>query len=305
MPLSTISNRGSNTPQAFPLSPLTPVIEVQTQDTLVHKYDPDDDMVFLSTSGISEKAEPYFEYSIFEKTWSNSELEDEKVATELTSQPFTNIHHTNTHAHRLFQSAKEKYTEHFHYQLTETATKRDKHGCETHTGTFASIGNPDRLLHVRLWVRRDRVSVFANQEPVRMNLTPFTMKSAFIVRLFKLVPVASSASCPGASHASDARIRVYHPLQRTEVYTTLESANCAARDVQVELSHDLKATGEASVKTRELDIRELNARLYVLNGTTDGDGGYWKSRFSGWGVQPVDDYELVVEEVGLCGPRNL
>jgi hypothetical protein len=263
-------------------------------------------MVFLSTSGISESAEPYFEYSIFEKTWTNNESEDDKLATELTSQPFTNIHHTNTHAYRLFQSAKEKYIEHFHYQLTETATKRDKHGCETHTGTFASIGNPDRLLHVQLSVRRDRVSVFANQSPAHMNLTPFTMKSAFIVRLFKLAPAPRSAStCPGASDESDIRIRVYHPLQRTEVYTTLESANCAARDVQVEMSHDLKATGEASVKTRGLSIRELNARLYGLNGTTDGNGGYWKSRFRGFGDQPVDEYELVVEEVGLCGPRNL
>lgn len=261
-------------------------------------------MVFLSDSGISERAEPYFEYSIFEKTWSNSEPEDDKTVIELTSQPFTNIHHTNTHVHKLFQSTKQKYTEHFHYQLTETATKRDKHGCETYTGTFALIGNPDRLLHVRLWVRRDHVSVFANQEPASMNLTPFTMKSAFIVRLFKLIPASRSTSCPDASHASDTQIRVYHPLQRTEVYTTLESANCAARDVQVEMSHDLKATGETSVKTRELDIRKLNAKLYVLSEATDANNGYWKSRFKTFG-QPVDEYELVVEEVGLCGPRNL
>jgi hypothetical protein len=277
-------------------------VQTQAQDVSARSNETNN-YALLITSNPLEKAEPYFEYSVFQKIWGSGQLESETAATEITSQPFTNIHHANAHTEKHFKNVREHYMGQFQYQLVETTSKRDMYDCETHTGAFASVENPDKIFHVRFWVQRDSVSVFANQEPASMKLTPFIMKSVFVLRLFKLASNPHEASSEGTDN-NVAQIRLYHPIQRTQVYTTLEAANRAARIVQIELSHDAKSADEASAKTRQLYIRELNTKLHVLDGLAGEDDGYWKSQFRGFG-QPADQYELVVERVGLCGPRNL
>ena len=279
--------------------------QARTQNIPDDSHDIDKDDAFPITSNISEKAEPYFEYSVFQKTWGSGQLESEIAATEITLLPFTNIHHANTHAHKRLHDIKEQYMKHFQYQVTETASKRNKHDCETHTGAFTSIDNPDKVFHAKLWVQRDEVSAFANEEPAGLKFTPFIMKSVFVLRLFKLVPTPGEASSKGTNN-NVTQTRVYHPLPRTEVYTTLEAANRGARNVHIDiaLSHGVKSADEARANTRELNIRELNVKLHELDGLTGGNDGYWKSQFYRLG-QPGEQFELVVEEVGLCGPRNL
>jgi hypothetical protein len=246
---------------------------------------------------------PYFEYSIFQKIWSRDQIEASVPATEILSRPYTNVDEANEQAEKLFNNAREQYRAFFQVQFDEWNSKRDDHDCETLTGTFAPIDYPSRKSWIRIWVQRDYVSEYAGGKETSMKQhTSFVAKTIYVLRLFELI--VSSAEANREDDATTvAATRVYHPLPRTECYTTLEAANRAAKTLQIELSHEREATAMAKV-WQATNLAKLDKKFRDLQEAVDQEGKYWKSEFNGCGLGSTR-FELVVEKVGLCGPRNL
>ncbi|CAO2651646.1 Nn.00g042160.m01.CDS01 [Neocucurbitaria sp. VM-36] len=258
----------------------------------------------LSGQAISAAAEPYFEYSIFQKTWTSEQQEQDVPATELILRPYTNINEANAQAEKLFHYIKDQYSQHSQLQLNETSTKRSEHSCSTLLATFSNVAYPAKTSHIKIYVQRDFVSIFANQTPQAWmrNNNPVLSKTAHTLRLFKLLPSPSDDTASDTDQAPSL-IRVYHPLPCTEVYTTLSSANSAARNLQIELSHKKEPKKMIDVKWQEQNLKELNEKVKALRAGVGGEEGYWKSEFNACEMGG-GRWEVVVEMVGICGPRN-
>lgn len=90
-------------------------------------------------------------------------------------------------------------------------------------------------------------------------------------------------------------IRQHQEMPCPEVYTTLISANNAACKLQIEMISDKTLLDKA--KQEELNAR-LRKKMVGL-----GSKEYWHSEFPvGFGCTK---FELVVERVNVCGPRNV
>jgi hypothetical protein len=268
----------------------------------------ENDFVLSQSTSLSSKAQPYFEYTIFQKTWSTSQTETDVSSTELTVRPFTNITEANLQAENMFQSSKAQCTPTLLY---EYSTKRDLHGCSIFTTTFSPFDYPSRKSHLKVYVQRDMVSKYANQTPQALEGTRFIASTAYILRLFKLIsPPSSSSDSDSDSSSSSSEeeeeeeeilLRVHTPHPRPEVYTTLSAANRAARSLQIELAHEKDPKDMMTKAFQETMLGELNSKLQKLEG---GEGGYWRSRFNARGVGG-DRLEVCVEGVGISGPRNV
>lgn len=255
-------------------------------------------------STLPTHAEPYFEFSIFQKIWSGSQTESLSPATEVIFRPCTDLDEANSQAERLFNILREQYQQFFQVQCSEWSNKRDEYGCNVLVGTFAPIEYPATKIHIRIWVRRDHVSAYATRGEKEVKHTNFVAKTMYILRLFKLPSPGLDIDREGPSEFSDHAItRVYHPLPCTECYTTLEAANRAAKKLQVELSHEKNP--KASTKLWQVsNLEELNKKVSDLEKAEEEGVKYWKSLFNGCGLGSAK-FELVVEQVRLCGPRNL
>ncbi|KAH8724347.1 hypothetical protein GQ44DRAFT_709018 [Phaeosphaeriaceae sp. PMI808] len=97
--------------------------------------------------------------------------------------------------------------------------------------------------------------------------------------------------------------RVYSPLPCTECYTSLNAANRAAKNVQIKLSHE-KNPKMLAKHWQDENLAELNKRASAMETAEAEEDKYWKSQFKGAGLSSTE-FELIVENVGLCGPRNL
>lgn len=253
-------------------------------------------------------SEPYFEYCVFQKIWCDAEDESSVSATELSLHPSTNIEEVNSQAERLFHNLRREYQQHFQVNFTDWSNKRDDHGCNVLVGSFAPVDYPKKQTHVKIWVQRDHVSAMANQAAANLKHTSFISKTIYVLRLFKILPSSrptDSADSDDSDDDSSARTftRVYHPHSRTECYTTFDTANRAAKSLQIELSH--KPNPNAMDKMWQANnLAELNKRTSELENAKDEKGRYWKSEFNGSGLGSAT-FELRVEKVGLCGPRNL
>jgi hypothetical protein len=267
-------------------SPLQPPIPIRVQSTL---------------PSLPTNAEPYFEYSIFQKIWPASAAESFAPTTELSLRPSSSLAETNKHAEKLFCDMRDQYQQHFGMHFTDWTNKRDDHGCNTHTGTFAPFDYPGKQSHIKLWVQRDYVSAYAGRTAQEMaNQTSFVAKTVYVLRLFQLL--APESESEDSSTATEAK-RVFYPLTRTECYTTLEAANRAAQKMQIELSHKANPTAMDALWQKK-NAEELREKLKGLEEAGEGGEKFWKSDFNGSGLGSVS-FELVVEKVGLCGPRNL
>lgn len=95
-------------------------------------------------------------------------------------------------------------------------------------------------------------------------------------------------------------VREYHEIPWPEVYTTIAGANSAACNLHIEMMQE-------TVPLRKEQRKEANARLkgklYELDGK-QGKDGYWRSEIP-IGFSGSSKFELVVDRVGLCGPRNV
>ncbi|KAH7065826.1 hypothetical protein BKA63DRAFT_524702 [Paraphoma chrysanthemicola] len=250
-------------------------------------------------------AEHFFQYTIFQKIWSES-ASATSASTIECSRSFTCVEEANTQAETHSTSLREQYQQHFQVHFTGWKNEKDGHGCSVLTSTFAPIDIPSKKSLVKVWVKRDYVSAYAGVKPADLPYAPFIAKTVYILRLFKLLKPDTEAEVetetddgpdtpdPG-NYTSK---RMYHPLPRTECYTTLDAANRVARDVQIEMS--LKPQpNELERIWQEKQLKELHDKVRDL-----GDEECWRSEFNGAGLGS-DKFELVVERAGLCGPRNL
>jgi hypothetical protein len=255
-------------------------------------------VVALPKSSMAKDAAAYFEYMISQKSWNYEEKETDIEAIDLLVKPFTNIDEANAQAEKLFQVTLKQYSQSI---LAASSSKRDNHGCLMLVGTFSPADYPSKMSYMKISVQRDFVSKLANQAPQTFCGTPLVSSAVYILRLFKLV------DGPDTSDSEDSappQLRVHHCVARPELYTSLEAANRAARNLQIELSHQKNPGKGSTAAWQEQNIKELNAKITALNSITEGEGKYWKSSFNGSG-RGGDRFELVVEQVGLCGPRNL
>lgn len=122
------------------------------------------------------------------------------------------------------------------------------------------------------------------------------------------------------------QLRIYCPLPDvcTEMHTTLDAANRAAKRVQIALSHEKEPRQPMQKQWQGQDLRSLNAKIEELRKEVDGmedetrdasapslfefeEGrrkGCWRSVFNGAGLG-ADRFELLVSKIGVSGPRNL
>ena len=259
-------------------------------------------IVLLATSpNPAADAEPYFEYSIHQNIWSESTPESSSPSTEC-SRPLTCIEEANAQAETLSRALREQYQQHFRVHFSGWNNEKDNHGCDALTSTFAPVDDPRKKSYMKVWVQRNYVSAYAGVKPADLPRAPFVAKTVYVLRLFKLVGSNAESDAEDAVEGEDTRTetvsRIYHPLPRTECYTTLDAANRAARDVQLEMSLK-KDPRELEKIWQEQKLRELHNKVREL-----GEDTCWKSEFNGSGLGSAR-FELVVEEVGLCGPRNL
>jgi hypothetical protein len=93
-------------------------------------------------------------------------------------------------------------------------------------------------------------------------------------------------------------LRTPHPILCPEIHTSLELANCSALNLQTQMSHDENAKGMNEM----WQIKELG-RLKKKKDELDGRNEGWKEQFNEMKLGG-DRFEVVVETVVLCGPRN-
>jgi hypothetical protein len=285
---------------------VSPQVTVHAEEEALHLRD---------LPEISKEAQPYFEYSVFQKTWQSEQADNDVPPTEITVRPFTNIDEANAQAEKLFRSSPTLFSD----VIFESSHTRDEHGCFILTGSITPFDNPARKSHVKIWVQRDLVSKLANQTPQALKGTSFISSTCYILRLFKLttpLDTEDSSSCSSSSSSSSSTstnstdlpiqepLRTYQAHTRPEIYTTLSAANRAARALQIQLSHEKEPKTAMSKAFQQKNLEELDAKVVQLLSSTDAGGGCWSSRFNACGLGG-DSLELVVEKTAVCGPRNL
>ena len=310
-PLTTLSSESpkhmiSNAPKIA----LTPFVTapVCSLPSLGVATDSEEDVLLLSCSPqVSKEAQPYFEYSVFQKVWSSEQTEESVAATETTVQPFTSIVEANAQAEKTFQNG----FAHSFDPLFESRTARDEYGCSILTGSATPFDNPIKKIYFKIWVQRDIVSKFANQTPQTLKVTSFISSTCYILRLFNLAEQADTEGSDASdSEDSDSPacepVRVYQSHSRPEIYTTLDAANRAARALQIELSHEREPKDEFSRAFQEKNLKELDTKLRELQSREldGGNDGCWKGKFNACGLG-ADTLEVVVEKTSICGARNL
>jgi hypothetical protein len=283
--------------------------------------------IALPSPTIPPNAEPYFEYSIHQSIILSP---SSTTTTELSAQPFTALDSANAQTDKLFHNFKQQYELLGMRCRTTTSRVLDK-GLSVHKVAFTNIEDPSRSLTLKLWVERAEVSVYANHTPSLTSTEHLISKTLYALRLWRLTEQTDSGSESEADGDNEdeergkqekEQFRIYHALPHicTELHTSLESANRAAKRVQIELSHE-KAPKSMQAHLQRQNLRELNEKLEDLRlEMEDGENesgkpsrfeyeegrrrGCWRSKFKGVGYNGYD-FELLVTSVGVSGPRNV
>ncbi|KAF2624772.1 hypothetical protein BU25DRAFT_493415 [Macroventuria anomochaeta] len=331
---------GASSPQIFPTSntctdpkatlTVLPISTASTQPSnLTHSTE-----IKLPSPTISPTAEPYFEYTIHQTISFSS---SSNFTTEISAHPLTSLDNANAQTNRLFRDARQQH-EILGMQCKSTTTQIDKYGLAACEGTFEGTEDPSKSLTLKLWVERAEVGVHENLTPSAISTSPFISRTVYALRLWKLINAGSSEESESESEAEDKdedddadiekigkeQIRIYHPLPNvcTEVYTSLDAANRAAKRVQIKLSHE-KEPRAMQKQWQTHNLHELNGKIEKLRKELNGEGGddengspslfeyeegrrkgCWRSMFNGSGLG-ADRFELLVLRVALSGPRNL
>lgn len=298
--------------------------------------------ILLPSASISPSAEPYFEYTIHQalaSSWS------EEIATEITARPLTSLDTASVQMERSFQNSKQQF-QLLGMELTDTIGQVDDDGLSVQQSTFRCHEDPSKVLTLKLWIERAEVSVYANHVP-SINFSPSTIgKIVYAVRLWKLLKTVNAEGPDGnGGHdereeesdedededkgededTDDEAARVHHflPSVCTEIHTTLDAANRAAKRVQIYLSHK-ESANPMQQQWQTKNLQELNRKLEDLreeiknNDGTEEDAppsqlaheqgrgkGCWRSLFKVIGGGNHDDYEVLVCKVKVSGPRNI
>ena len=295
--------------------------------------------IILPSPTLSSTAEPYFEYTVHQTL---SSATSNNVTTELSAQPLTSLQAAKVQIEKFVQSAKQQY-EILGLQCRSSTSTIDENELPSCEAKLQSAEDPSKTLSFKLWVSRDEVGLHANHTPPPLAVPSTLSKTVYALRLWKLV--ADSANPESDSDASDSEenddneeedghdnksdkesLRIFHPLPHicTEIHTTLDAANRAAKRVQVYLSHEKDPKSPLQQQWQIQNLQKLNGKLDELRrevgddkGEDGGDGGVslfefeegrrrgcWRSVFDGFGVGG-ERFEVLVCTVGVSGPRNV
>ncbi|KAL7776403.1 hypothetical protein CFE70_006819 [Pyrenophora teres f. teres 0-1] len=217
-------------------------------------------------------AEPYFEYSIFHKSWSTPHDESTANSTEISVRTFTNIDTANAQADKFHNATRTSLGS----LVEEQSCKRDENGCTTHMLTHAHPFSPSQKTHVQFFVRRDQVSKYAGRTANDLEGARLVSSTAYAVRLYKLIPNPETTNGSETDDNDDAaanREDTDESLIRTtshphvgcpNIYTTLSSANRAALALQVTLSHEANPTNPLTMDFQTRGLRALQEKLEGL-----------------------------------------
>jgi hypothetical protein len=285
-----------------PIPVLKAAIQKPVQASLSAKKHAAQPMMLPPLQPRPRDAEAYFEYSIHRKTWLETESEDSVAATELSSPLFTNVDEANAQVEMLFSNRRKEFEQHFQIQCDEWSIKRDDQGCNVVSGKFAPMMNPNCKSWVKMWVQRDDVPAIAGAVPKEMKGTDFISKTIYTLRLFKLVVQQKEDDDEDTMDTDDPPLRVYEHVADPS-FTTLETANLAALNLQVELGYE-KEPKPTMRAWQDGEIRGLRQHFNSLGKEVDDERNYWSKTFNGSGPGSKK-FELLVEKGKLCGPRNL
>lgn len=281
----------------------------------------------LGSPKVSPLAEPYFEYTIHQSIKSS---DSGAVTSEISAQPLMSPDLANSKATTFLQNAKQQF-EVLRFHCTLTTSRTDSHGLSIHEAAFSSVEDPSQTFSLHIWIERAGVGTLANRTPSASSMIPLVCKTVYAVRLWKLLDVkqesdseSESDSTSGSSRSTSNhpdKERIHHPLPSicSEIHTTLESANRAAKRVQIHLSHVQHPKRELDKQWQLRNLQELGEKLERLRQEIAVDDraeassepledeggrvkGCWWSKFSDSELQ---EYEVLVCGVGLSGPRNL
>ncbi|KAL6704177.1 hypothetical protein ACN47E_008434 [Coniothyrium glycines] len=248
---------------------------------------------------LSSVAEAYMEYTISQRIWTSSVNEADSEAQELLVNPSLSIDQTNTQAQSLFEASL-RLLKHSMLLLTQRKSERDKIGCMTHTATLSPADNPSDQVYLKIWVQCHYVSKYANKTHGSVAHLSFISSTVYILRSFKLLDVNVMSDSEG----DPSFVRTHYQTTRPEVYTTLAAANRAARNLQIELSHEKNPGKATTAAWQEQNLKDLNGKLRSLEAARNAGEACWRSEFNGSG-KGGNRYEVIVEQVGICGPRNI
>ena len=285
-----------------------------------------EDAITLPTPLLTPTASPFFEYTLHTSFSTSSH----STTFEHPTHPLTSAHATaSSQAHFSHQT---QLLSALGMQSTSSKTVTDQHGLTCHEAVFKNPYDPSKTTTLTYSVSRAAVGPLANTSPDTFpSFSPVISCEIYALRLWALLDTApdSDDEPDTASEAAESRVRVYCPLPPvcTELHTTLDAANRAAKRVQVHLSHarETEKEREFEKQWRAKNLAVLNQKVEDLRKEVeeeDGGGeggeegrrsevvteeggrrrGCWFSRFAG---AELEEYELRVEPVGVSGPRNL
>ena len=296
-----------------------------------------EDAITLPTPLLTPTASPFFEYTLH----TSFSTPSHSTSFEHPTHPLTSAHATaSSEAHFSHQT---QLLSALGMQSTLSKTVTDQHNLTRHEAVFKNPYDPSRTTTLTFSVSRAAVGPLAIASPETTSVSPVISCEIYALRLWTLLDLApdSDDEPDTESVAADSKVRVHCPLPPvcTELHTTLDAANRAAKRVQVHLSHvqetekerdfekqwrarnlavlnqkveDLRKEGEEDREGEGGRLRlegsdgagtgEVNGKGKAVAGEGDRRRGYWFSRFSG---TELEEYELRVEAVGGSGPRNL
>ncbi|OSS48421.1 hypothetical protein B5807_07858 [Epicoccum nigrum] len=284
-----------------------------------------DDTITLPTPLPTPTASPFFEYTLH----TSFSTPSHSTTFEHPTHPLTSAHATASLA--VHFSHQTQLLSALGMQGTSSRTATDKHGLTRHEAVFKNPYDPSRTTTLTFSVSRAAVGPLAHASvDTTTSIPPVISREIYALRLWTLLDTApdSDDEPDTVSVAAESRVRVHCPLPPvcTELHTTLDAANRAAKRVQFHLSHAKEVKGEKQFEKqwRVKNLAELNRKVEELGreieeeggeeggkGTGKGEAvvgeggrrrGYWFSRFAG---TELEEYELRVEAVGVSGPRNL
>ncbi|KAF2657202.1 hypothetical protein K491DRAFT_677375 [Lophiostoma macrostomum CBS 122681] len=243
-----------------------------------------------------------FAYTIWERLFSETDQSTStNPATQIVSRAYTDLDHANAQAERRIDATLHHPT-FYTIQFQDWQKTRDENDCVTFLATFTNLQDRGKKHYHKIWVARSAEP----QTPTDAVIprTPFINKTLYILRLAKVLEAddEDEDAPPALEFQSLATPEMRARGLFSELMTVLGDANRAARRLQIALSHMKNPGTEAEKIWQENDDRRLREKMHALDSGVGGKAGLWESEFNGLGGER---FRLVVEEVGVSGPRNV
>ncbi|KAF2002412.1 hypothetical protein P154DRAFT_594094, partial [Amniculicola lignicola CBS 123094] len=248
--------------------------------------------------------EHMFSYQVKQKLWSSSETETLVHPTHTTNFPIQSLAEANREADNIYLSTKHHHPTFYNLRFEKWTSEENESGYSSYKGTYTHHNDPTQKHYFhKIWVERSEAYSYAARRP--LPSTSFISSTVYILRLCRLVQPDTDSSDSDQFAPPPIREFQYLDPLNAEIYTSLYTANRAAMNLQIQLSHKKTGQSRADQIWQEEDKKALMKKVEGLDPLLgyEGEGrGVWESRFNGLGGEK---FELKVERVGLTGPRNL